>query len=387
MNFKIHKSISEINEADWDAIVSKDRIFCTHKYVESLEKSRFSEGKCFYPAVYDGDKIVAHTTAYFLSTELEILANDAIKKMVSSVRRGWKDFFILRSIECGPPIALGNPLSFKDGIDHAAALKILCRGIEGLAKELKAGLVLFRDFYDSDAGISDPLKRLGYGKIHNLPKAEIKVKWKSFDEYLNSMRSSYRCKIVKSIEKCAKSGITIEKLKNFSEYSRELKQLHDNVSRQAKEIKREPVSEEFFKYLDKSLGDRAEMLVAKKDNKLVGFMLVLFNDKELISSMIGLDYECSRECYIYFNLFYKTIELAIEKGMETIDMGITALNPKKDMGSRMLNLNMYMKHFNPIANKVLPIVFDMVTPPDTEGPRNVFKDDGADQSKASSCGA
>jgi len=378
---KIYRSISEVNEGQWDAIVGKDRIFCTHKYVETLEKSGFNEGRCYYPVVYKGEEIIAHVPAYFISTEMDVFAQGVIKKIVLMVRRKWKNFFIMRSLECGPPIALGNPLSLKDGADRAEALRLLCHEIEKLAKELRIRFLLFRDFYDEDMASFDLLKERGYKKIHNLPKAEIKIKWKSFDEYLNSMRSNYRCKIVKSMDKCARANISIQVLKNFSNNSRELKQLYDNVCDQAKEIKREHVSEAFFQNLDKYLGERSVILSATKDNKLIGFMLVLFNDKELISAFLGLDYNYNREYCIYFNLFYKTIELAIERGMDKIDMGITTLNPKRDMGSDVASLNMYMRHSNPLLNKIIPTLFDMITPPDTTVPRNVFKEDGAGEKK------
>lgn len=370
---KIYRSISEVSESEWDAIVGKDRIFCSYKYVEALERSGMSEGRCYYPVVYDDDKIVAHACVYLISTELDVFARGTIKRMIDLIRRRWKNFLILRSLECGPPIALGSTMSFRSETDRAGALRLLCREMEGLAKELGVKFLLFRDFYDDEAEFCGFLKERGYAKIHNLPKAEIAVKWKSFDEYLNSMRSNYRCKIVKSMEKCAKSGVSVKRLKNFSGNSRELKRLYDNVSRQAKEIKREQVSEIFFQDLNKYLGEKAVVLAAMKDEKLVGFMLALFNDKELISAIIGLDYDCNREYHVYFNLFYKTVELAIESGMSKIDMGITTLDPKKDMGSYTVALNMYMKHSNPLFNKIIPVVFDMITPPDTTGPRNVFK--------------
>jgi len=370
---KIHRSIDEVNESEWDAIVGKDKIFCAHKYVKALERSGLNEGRCYYVVAYDGDKIIAHASVYSISTELDVFARGVIRKIINIVRRKWKNFFILRSLECGPPIALGNTLSFKDGVDRAEALHLLCRGIEELAKELGISFILFRDFYDDEAELCASLKGRGYENIHNLPKAEIKIRWKSFDEYLNSMRSNYRCKIVKSMEKCAKANIFIQPLKNSSENSRQLKRLYDNVSRQAKEVKRECLSDTFFQDLDRHLGEKAVILAASKDEKLLGFMLVLFNGKELISTLLGLDYDCNREYCIYFNLFYKTIELAIEKGMDKIDMGITTLDPKKDMGSDIVILNMYMKHSNPLLNKIIPVLFDMITPPDTTGPRNVFK--------------
>jgi predicted N-acyltransferase len=378
LNVKIHRSIAEVNEGRWDAIVGKDRIFCAYKYIEALEKSGMNEGRCYYVAVYDGDEIVAHACAYFISTELDVFAQGAVRKIINLVRRKRNNFFILRSLECGPPIALGSALSFKDGADRAEAMRLLCHGIEELAKELGIKFLLFRDFYDDEKELCGFLEERGYEKIHNLPKAEIKVRWKSFDEYLNSMRSNYRCKIVKGMDKCAKANISIRPLKNFSDSSRELKRLYDNVSHQAKEIKRESLPETFFQNLDKYLGERAVILAAMKDDRLIGFMLTLFNGKELIPALLGLDYDYNREYCIYFNLFYKTIELAIETGMDKIDMGITTLDPKKDMGSEIVALNMYMKHSNPLLNKIIPTLFDMITPPDTTGPRNVFKEGRAD---------
>jgi hypothetical protein len=127
---KTYRSISEINEGQWNAIVGKDQIFCTHKYIAALEKSGMNEGKCYYVVAYDGDKIVAHASVYFTSAELDVFAKGAIKKIIDLVRRKWKNFLILRSLECGPPIAPGNALSFGDGVDRAEALRLLCHGIE-----------------------------------------------------------------------------------------------------------------------------------------------------------------------------------------------------------------------------------------------------------------
>lgn len=371
---KIHRSISEIDERAWDAIVDKDRIFCAHRYVKALEESGINEGRCYYLAAYNGDEIIAHTCAYYLSSELDLFARGGLRKTINLIRRKWKNFFILRSLECGPPIALGNSLSFKDGVNRPEALRLICHEIETLAKELGINFILFRDFYDNETDLQGHLKERGYMKMHNLPKAEIRVRWKSFDEYLDSMRSNYRCKIVKSMDKCAKANISIEVFKNFSANAGELKRLYDNVYDQAKEVKRERIPESFFHNFDRHLADKAVMLTAKKDDKLVGYMLSVFSGKTIITMFPGLDYSCSKEYCVYFNIFYKTIELAINSGIENIDMGVTTLDPKKDMGSSVVALNMYARHSNAMLNKIIPFVFDMIAPPDTTGPRNVFKD-------------
>jgi Uncharacterized protein conserved in bacteria len=373
LHVKIHRSISEIDEGRWDAIVGKEQIFCTHKYIESLEKSGMNENRHYYAVVYDGDQIVAHAPVYYLSTELDVFAQGVIRKMIHSVRRKWKDFFILRSLEIGPPVALGSTMSFKDDIVHAPVLRLLCHGIDELAKELGIKFIIYRDFYDDKAKVCALLEERGYEKIHNLPKAELTIRWKSFDDYLNAMRSGYRSQIVKSMEKCAKAGILIEAMRDPSLHSHELKRLYDNVSHQAKELKREHLSEIYFRDIYKYLGEKAVILAARKEGRIIGFMLLLFNGKEMISSLIGLDYDYNRKYCIYFNLFYETIRIAIDKGMDKVDMGITTLDPKRDMGSDILPLTMYMKHSNPVFNKIIPTLFDLITPPDTTAARNVFK--------------
>ena len=374
IRIKIYRSISEIDESRWDAIVGKDRILCSYKYIEIMEKAGINKDRCYYPVVYDGDQIVAHTSVYLMTAGLDLFAQGLLKKIIHFIRRGLKSFFILRYFECGPPAEVGSLVSLKDGADKVKIMRVLCDGIEGLGKKLGVKFFVFRDFYDEEKEFHDIFTRYGYTKTHNLPKAELKITWKSFNNYLNSMRSNYRCKIVKSMKKCADANVSIQVLREFSSYSHELKELYDNVSSRAKEIKREPFAEAFFQNINNYLKDKSILLLAVKDSKPIGFALLLVNDKTFLVTLIGLDYAQHQQSYTYFNLFYKTIELAIENGMDKIDMGITTLDPKRDMGSGILALNMYMKHSNPILNKIIPLLFDTITPPDTTAPRNVFKE-------------
>lgn len=375
MRTQIHRSITEIDKNKWDAIVGKGHVICSYDYVALLEKSGINEGKCYYPVVYDGDRIAAHTVAYLTATELDIFTRGPLKKIIGGIRRRWKGFLTLKYIECGPPEDMGNPVSVWDGMKKSEALRILSQEVEALAGQLGAKLVLFRDIYDEESEFHDGFATLGYKKIHNLPKARLTVKWKNFDDYLAAMRSGYRCKILKAIKKCSGANVCVRELKDvLPRYAEDMKRLHDNTSRRAKEIKREPIPEAFFQNLEKYMAGKAAIAFVQKGSKPIGFMILLHNDRELVSSTIGIDYDHNEECCTYFNLFYKTIEYGIGLGVNEIGMGITTLEPKKDMGSGAVNLNMYMKHSNPILNKIIPVLFDMVTPPDTTGPRNVFKE-------------
>ena len=135
MEVKVYSSIAEVDEAKWNVIVEKNRLICTHKYIEAVEKSNINDCRFFYPVVYDEGEIIAHATCYYISTELDAFAQGVVKNMVSLIRRRWKGFFILRTLECGTPVAAGNTISFRKDVDRVAILDLLCREIERLAGE------------------------------------------------------------------------------------------------------------------------------------------------------------------------------------------------------------------------------------------------------------
>lgn len=91
-------------------------------------------------------------------------------------------------------------------------------------------------------------------------------------------------------------------------------------------------------------------------------MLLFFDDETVTPIFCGLDYAFNREYAVYFNLFYKSIEVAIDSRMKDIDLGITTLVPKAELGAEIVPLYMYMKHRNPALNRIVPRLFEIMTP-------------------------
>ena len=373
MNVVIHKSINEIDEKEWDSIVEKNRLICTHSYIKAIEQSNINDCRYFYPVFYDKGEIVAHTSIYFISTELDLFAKGFLKNTIDIIRRGWKGFFILRSIECGTPVSLGNTISFKEGVDRVEIMNLLCAETERIAADIGAPVLLFRDFYDHETGFFDLLKKRGYSRINNLPNTKIEIKWKSFDDYLSSMRSQYRYKVIDRMNAFRTGGFSMEVVRDFSLYADDLERLCKNVYDNAKEYKRERLPAEFFKSINTHLEQRSAVILIRRDSVIVGFTLLFFDHETLIPIFSGLDYDYSKEYAVYFNLLYKIVEVAIESGKKEVDLGITTLVPKKEIGADVVPLHMYMKHSKRIYNRIVPKLFSLMTPQDTSTPRSVFK--------------
>src|SRR3990167_4183003 len=94
LRVKIYRSTSEIDETAWDAVCGKDRTLCSYGFMEVLEKSGLGNEKCYYPVVYDGDEMIAHTSVYLMSTEMDLCAQGTLKNIIGTIRGKWKGFFI-----------------------------------------------------------------------------------------------------------------------------------------------------------------------------------------------------------------------------------------------------------------------------------------------------
>lgn len=373
MEVKIHSSIREIEEEPWDELVGNHRLICTHRYLEAVERSHINDCRFFYPVVYEGGEIVAHTCVYFISTELDAFARGMAKRIFNGIRKFRPDFLILHSVECGTPVALGNTISFRGDKDRPERLRWLVRAVEQVACDMNVRILLFRDFFENERPFFDRLLAEGYRPLNNLPCARLDIRWSSFAEYLDSMRSPYRHKITDRQKKCEAAGIRFEVLTDFASLAPDLARLWRNAYDHAAEYKRELLLPAFFENVSDGLRGRASVILARRQGRPVGFALLLQDNASLEWLFCGLDYECNRRDFIYFNLLYHIINSAIERGCKQLNLGITTIIPKLDVGAVAVPLHMYMKHTNPVMNRIVPFAFRSMTPPHTAERRSVFK--------------
>ena len=246
-------SISDIDPTVWNSVVSRNHLICRHEYLQAIERSSINDCRYYYPVVYDDDRVVAHTCLYFISTELDLFAKGIGKLLVNGIRHLWRRFMILRSIECGTPVALGTTISVHKDTDRQAVLSEIVRATEQVAREQGVPVILFRDFSDGELGFYDALVERGYSRIRNLPAAHMQIKWRSFDGYINSMSSRYRHKHLSQQKRFTASGATIEVIDNFSSIASDLARLWRNVYDRATEYRREILLADFFENLDTHL--------------------------------------------------------------------------------------------------------------------------------------
>jgi len=362
MECVLYKSIEEINQEEWDSIIGRDRIICSHGYWAAIEKSNICDCDYFYPVVLKDGNIVAHTCIYSMSFELDIFAKGAVKKIIKFIRKYFPNFLILKFIECGTPVALGNTISFAEEVDKEESLKLIVKKMEEVGRKKKIDLLLLRDFYDRDLSTFNCLKADRFNLVSNLPNTEFDLKWDSFDEYLNAMRCHYRHNIKRNLKKIVDNKLTIEIKDNFSNLSEELVGLWKNCYDNAREYRREVLTKEFFTNIDTYLGGKSKLVLIKNDAKILGYGLVLDDDLTVRTMFIGIDYTFNKMYGIYFNIWYNLFDYCMRQKKKFIDMGLTTYQAKLSLGGRIAPLYMYMRHNNSVFNLLLTKLFVLMTP-------------------------
>lgn len=167
------------------------------------------------------------------------------------------------------------------------------------------------------------------------------IKWNSFSQYLEALRSNYRHRYKKAIKKAA--VLTFYMLEDNSLFNDELYNFYEQVFHKSK-LQVEKLSKAFFQ------GSISKIIVAKQGEKPIAFIQLIENEKELVFGFIGMDYNYNNKYDLYINMLLNMVEYAIVHRFEKLDLGQTADEVKLKLGGRYEELYALVHHSNFIIN-------------------------------------
>lgn len=182
------------------------------------------------------------------------------------------------------------------------------------------------------------------GKI--LPKCMMSIKWNSFEEYISSLRSGYRRRYKKALEKSSNLNFYILK-NNKKEFSEDMYKLYLDVYNNA-DYKLGKVAIDFFKQEDLVIP-----VLEDKNKELQGFAALHKNNEELLFEFVGLNKKNISQYDIYIRLLLEIVRYGTENGYKIIDFGQTTDEAKLKLGCKYENLYALINHSNPIINYIL----------------------------------
>ncbi len=373
MDLKLFQSIDDIDSSLWDSLIPSDEVIKTHRFLRAVEHSNINNCRFYYLLFFQDGKLIANASLFLMNFYLDVIASSLVKKICVNVRKMLPNFFKVSILGCGTPVATcANGITISERTYFREVITLLTQKMFQLCKQDKAHCILYKEYNQNESEDFDMLRSIGFIKLNSLPTSFVDIRWKSFDEYLKSLKKKYRLFVKNDLAKLNNNRVSIEVCKDFKNYADELYALYMNVYKKA-EVKFEQLTPQFFKNVNKYLKSESRVILIKLDDKIVAFELII-EDKSILRPLyLGLDYRVNKSFSLYFNSIYQIIKHGIERNKTTIELGQTSYYPKLKVGARVEPLYLYLKFKSPVVQYLLKYPLQTLFPERTCVIKNVFK--------------
>ncbi|HZE05569.1 MAG TPA: GNAT family N-acetyltransferase, partial [Solirubrobacteraceae bacterium] len=346
------ESLSAVPAAHWDALVDVGGTPLKHGFLRAWEQSelRGLRSRPVLAHVGSRSEPVGACPGYFYDLDIANARFPQSLLVVRALRRLWPGLAHVRTYELGHPTPLTSPFLLADHDRDAELVRsMIDAGVEE-GDRGGASFVLAQNFTSTDGPAGERLAQLGFAPLNILPSAVVDLPYASFDDYLGSMRAQYRRRAQKALERSA--SLHPEHRGRFDDLADELARLWKAIYDRAREIRREVLTPDFFRAASQ-LEETHVLLMRRDDATIASFALLIDDGPWLAFVQCGFESRAGRDEGAYFRLLYEIIRFAIERGYEQVDLGITTLTPKLDVGAVPVPLIAWLRHRNPIAQRVI----------------------------------
>jgi hypothetical protein len=326
-----------------------------------------------YLGVYDGARFLGGAALSLASFGLELMAPRPVQDGVRRVRGLWPGFAVLRAMTCGVWAGQGgNEAIIADPAASDAVVDRLTERAEVLAQSAGANVVVFKEFRTEETTAWDRLLRHGYVRLHSLPFAAMEIRWRSFGEYLQALRSGYRRQARANLAHRDLPGVTLDLAERIEDHADEFHPLYLQVMDHT-DFHIETLTPAFFRNLGRELGSAVRLVTMRRGGDLLGGALMAFDRDHATFLYAGFDYARLREHDTYFNLLYAMVDAAIAAGSRQLLFGQLSSDAKTRMGARLAEVFAYAKGRGLPTAPVVAHLGAQLYPPHPLPVRHVFK--------------
>lgn len=348
-SYRIFNSIEQVDLSEWQRVTSAGNgsIVMDPRFMAAVESSIKEAHKFWYILVYDEGIPVACTSASVITLDILNIADPALARIIRAAPwlfsrlRHWKLLF------GGLPIGTAHhTLGLARRSTAPQIIPFMDRLLCGLADEVKADAIVYKEFATSDLEWTGPLLELGYSRIPTPPMHYFPPQFENFAQYCATLKTRYRQQINRSTRKLAAAGLTVKVLTDPAEivpaYTPAVHALYHQMADRAA-LNPDVLPLEFMHQLAGRLSGHVDFIAILKDGRIVAFGWCLHTGSSYHMLYAGLDYELNPQFDLYFNLMYAGLDRALRKRATTIEVGLGADSFKARLGCFSQPLYIFIK--------------------------------------------
>ena len=347
LGFSWAKSVSDISPDDWSRCFASHRFARSYAYQEAVEASAPSGVEFHYLLISKSDSIVAMVGCFRYRIPLSTTATGSARKVMGFCEGFFPELFSINGFFVGQLTAVCDHLFGFEQIpilERASLLRVCEPAFLAKARSLGSSVILHKEIPQEDMEWVQEALGEDYVVAPSLPAMELKLE--STESFPKQLRKKYRNHYNRRRKQSDERGLTYEIHRGAisRELAGEMERLYFQVlERSATQFER--LSGDFFISLLERC-PKASVVLCRESTKLVGFMVNVEAEHDFHGLYLGYDTNY-REAAVYFNLIYQSLELALEKGFQSIHLGQTSYEVKSALGAKRTNLYLALRSKNP----------------------------------------
>lgn len=353
MHRLVYESIEAIGRGPVSGL-DGSRLDFSYGLLRAVEKSLFGDLVVRYLTIEDERGVLAMMPVY-VGTNVNINAlmpksiQDGYFKLVALLGDAAKTRFLIAGSlisdkgwipmlpEAQSPELVGEMMAHIDDFCIGQRVKI------GMIKDIH------RDF---PREMTDRIVERGFQKLYSLPTVTIGTDYPNFDAYVQNLKKNAR-KHARKVLKAASQRFVFETVNDIASYIDLIYPLFRATYLKAK-YQFDESTPAFLHYAAQIDDLGKELILCRKDGRVVGALINFFDDKEQLNKRIGIDYGEEDTPLIYTSLMYQGMRSAIERGLKRVYLGQSTYVPKVRLGGDLEDEYFCVKPYDPLLRLSMP---------------------------------
>ncbi len=324
------------------------------RYYELVEDTIHQGFEYRYFALSDEYRQVRAIQPFFIADQ-DLLAGmgGAAGKAAAPIRRIWPRFMRMRTLMVGCAAGEGH-LDAEDEASRYEIARSLGSTIVGQARQLKADMIVFKEFKTAERAALACLKKRGFTRIPSMPMTRRRLNFASFEDYMrNGLSAKFRAQLRREFRRSAeRAQLEMRIVTDITPYIDEIYPLYLAVYERSA-LHFEKLTPEYLCRIGQSMPDKSLFFLMIKEGKIVSFNLCLTKDNELCSEYVGFDYDVAFDLHLYNVMTRNIMEWAIAKGYQWYCSTSLNYEPKYHFRHELDPLDLYVRHGSPAVNFVM----------------------------------
>jgi hypothetical protein len=318
-------------------------------WYEALDRSGIEDQFTFlYALINHFGSPVGIAPAFFMDVPVDQVAPQEFLRLLRLVGKIIPSVLSQRTLFVGSPILDEGRVGLISHVNRRDALLSLQLALETKANELRAPLIVWKDFPDSSSGDFNWLSRQRrLFRVISLPNTVVEFPSPRKEDYFAAMKGTRRRKLKTKLKRSREQvalGVEIVQRPDAKTLDDIFGLFWQTYEKSA--TKFEKLSRKFFEVIAEKPATFFIILREKTTGEMIAFMLCFDLGERLTNMFIGMDYSRPKEWMIFFRLWEAVVDLALSRGFSAVVSGRSSYEVKIEVGHNLIPLNNYCRHRN-----------------------------------------